>query len=377
MQSLYRLTKLPRKKLYYSLVAAAAGLCILGVGLWKLHSQPQAAVEDIPLVRTAVIGAVNAPQDYTYSGEVRGRYESQLAFQVTGKIIKRNVELGSTVKAGDMLMQIDPRDLQQTVIGTSAQVYSAESQLKLAESNLYRYRQLYAQNAISRAQLDQYENAYEVAQAAVRQATAQYAQGANQLDYSLLYADKNGVIAAIAAEAGQVVSAGQTVITLVQDGEREVEISVPENRIEEIRNAHQLTVTFWALPQVTVEGKIREIAPMADAITRTYKVRISLVNPPPQIKLGMTAGVSLDGTGGSHQTVIMVPLSAIYQTNDTPHVWVVNAHVATLRPVQVGSFGSTQVQIVAGLNPGESIVTAGVHKLREGQTVRLMEGDTP
>lgn len=377
MQSLYRLTKLPRKKLYYSLVAAAAGLCILGVGLWKLHSQPQAAVEDIPLVRTAVIGAVNAPQDYTYSGEVRGRYESQLAFQVTGKIIKRNVDLGNAVKAGDILMQIDPRDLQQTVNSTSAQVYSTESQLKLAESNLYRYRQLYAQNAISRAQLDQYENAYEVAQANVRQATAQYAQGSNQLDYSLLYADKDGVIAAITAEAGQVVSAGQTVITLVQDGEREIEISVPENRIEEIRGAQSLTVTFWALPQVTLEGKVREIAPMADATTRTYKVRISLVNPPPQIKLGMTAEVSLAGAGSSNQAATMVPLAAIYQTNDTPHVWVIADHVATLRPVQIGSFGNAQVQIVAGLKSGETIVTAGVHKLREGQTVRLTEDDTP
>jgi RND family efflux transporter MFP subunit len=361
--------------LYYSLVAA--GLCIIGLIIWKSHSQPQSVTEDIPLVRTAVIGAAKVPQSYLYSGEVRGRYESQLAFQVTGKIIKRNVELGSTVKAGDVLMQIDPRDLQQAVNSTSAQVYSAESQLRLAESNLHRYRQLYAQNAISRAQLDQYENAYEVAQAAVRQAAAQYAQGSNQLDYSLLYADKDGVIAAITAEAGQVVSAGQTVITVVQDGEREVEISVPENRIEEIRNAKPLTVTFWALPQVALEGKVREIAPMADATTRTYKVRIRLVNPPPQIKLGMTAGVSLAGSGGPNHAIAMVPLAALYQTNDTPHVWVVTDHVANLRPVQVGRFGNTQVQIVAGLNPGETIVTAGVHKLREGQTVRLTEGDTP
>lgn len=118
MQPLYRLTKLTRKKLYYSLAAVVVGLCIIGVGIWKLHSQPQGPVEDIPLVRTAVIGAANAPQGYLYSGEVRGRYESQLAFQVTGKIIKRKVELGSTVKAGDVLMQIDPRDLQQTVNST-------------------------------------------------------------------------------------------------------------------------------------------------------------------------------------------------------------------------------------------------------------------
>lgn len=182
---------------------------IIGRVLWKENHQAKPVAEDIPLVRTATINAAGAAQNYTYSGEVRGRYESQLAFQVGGKIIKRYVELGSTVKAGDVLMQIDPRDVQQTVNSALAQVYAAESQLKLAESNLNRYRQLYAQNAISRAQLDQYQNAYDVAVAAVRQASAQYAQGANQLDYSLLYADKPGVIASISAEAGQVVSAGK------------------------------------------------------------------------------------------------------------------------------------------------------------------------
>ncbi|MCM0759579.1 MULTISPECIES: efflux RND transporter periplasmic adaptor subunit [Sporomusa] len=375
MPPLYPITKLSGKRLYYGLAAAIAGLCIIGFGFWKLHSQPPAVAEEIPLVRTAVIGAANASQNYLYSGEVRGRYESQLAFQVTGKISRRNVELGSTVKAGDVLMQIDPRDLEQTVNTTSAQVSSAQSQLKLAVSNLHRYRQLYAQNAISRAQLDQYENACEVAQAALRQATSQHVQGANQLDYSLLYADKDGVISAITAEAGQVVSAGQPVITIVQEGEREAAISVPENRIEEIRNASQLTVTFWALPQATVAGKLREIAPVADAITRTYKVRISLIDPPPQVKLGMTASVHLPSSG--NQSITMVPLSAIYQTNTTPCVWVINNYTATLRPVQIGRFGNGQVQIIDGLHPGDTIVTAGVHKLREGQTVQLMEGNTP
>lgn len=376
MQPFLWLTKLPKKKLHYVLVAAAVLLCAAGILKWKEHSHPQPITQDIPFVRTAVLGADATPQGYTYSGEVRGRYESQLAFQVTGKIIKRNVQLGSSVNAGDILMQIDPRDLQQTVNRSSAQVYSAESQLKLAESNLHRYQQLYTQNAISRAQLDQYENAYEVAQAAVRQASSQYAQGSNQLDYSLLYADKSGVISSLSAEAGQVVSAGQTVMTIVQDGEREVEISVPENRIEELRKSTRLTVSFWALPNMKVDGKVREIAPMADPTTRTYKVRISLVNPPPEIKLGMTAAVHVVGFDGQTPGFTTIPLSAIYQTNDTPNVWIVTDQVVHLRTIQIGSFGNTQVQVLSGLNPGETIVTAGVHKLREGQTVRTKGGDS-
>jgi RND family efflux transporter MFP subunit len=114
---------------------------------------------------------------------------------------------------------------------------------------------------------------------------------------------------------------------------------------------------------------------MADATTRTYKVRINLINPSPQVKLGMTAAVSLSGSGDSQK--ILLPLSSIYQTSDIPYVWVIVNHTATLRPVQIGSFGNGQVQIVAGLAPGETIVTAGVHKLREGQTVRVTEDNTP
>ena len=377
MRLFYWLKKLPRKNLYYCFLTVIIGVGVISGMAWKTYSQSKSAVtvEDTPLVRTTVIGSVDGKQKYTYSGEVRGRYESKLAFQVSGKIVKRNIQLGSQVHAGDILMQIDPKDLQQNVNNTSAQVSSAESQMRLAESNLNRYQQLYADKVISRAQLDQYENAYEVAQAAVQQASAQHAQSSNQLDYSLLYADTSGVISDISVEAGQVVSAGQSVLTIVRDGEREVEINVPENRIEEIRNVKQVAVTFWSLPQIVVNGIVREIAPMADVATRTYKVRISLSNPPDQVKLGMTAEVSLNGVSNQNQASIMIPLSALYQTNKITNVWVVNDQVVSLRSVQIGNFGNGQVQVTGGLNPGETIVIAGVHKLQEGQMVKLMEGD--
>ena len=364
-----------RKTLSYVMSVGVVLVCLTGGFLiWSTKHQPQAATPDIPLVRTSTTNQTSAIPTYTYSGEVRARYESQLAFQVSGKILKRNVELGSTVNAGDVLLQIDPKDLQQTVNSSSAQVYSAEAQLKLAESNLKRYRQLFTQNAISRAQLDQYQNAYEVALASVQQASAQYAQGANQLDYSLLCADQPGVVSSITAEAGQIVAAGQTVVTLVQNGEREIEINVPENRIDTLRKVSQVKVAFWALPNVVVDGKIREIAPVASSISRTYKVRISLLNPPSEIKLGMTAAVEVADSIQQSNSVVYIPLTAIYQTNDTPSVWVVKDGVVKLRSVKVGSFQEAQVQVLAGLNPGETIVTAGVQKLREGQMVRLIGG---
>jgi RND family efflux transporter MFP subunit len=351
-------------------VAVIVSVCVIGGVIWQEHSRPQAVVEDIPIVRTTVIGTTANAPGYTYSGEVRGRYESQLAFQVNGKIIKRNVELGSTVNVGDVLMQIDAKDIQQIVNSSSAQVASAESQLSLAESNLNRYKQLLEQGAISRSQYDQYLNAYNVAIAGVRQASAQYAQGANQLDYSLLRVDKPGVVSSISAEIGQVVSAGQTVVTVIQDGEREVEISVPENRIEELRKATQLKVAFWALSNLTVDGTIREIAPMADQTTRTFKVRVSLLNLPPEIKLGMTAAVTV--VGSNVQQTVNIPLAAVYQEADTaPAVWVVKDDVLTLRPITVGSFGNGTIQVLGGLQQGDRIVTAGVHKLKAGQKVKV------
>lgn len=266
-------------------------------------------------------------------------------------------------------MEIDARDIRQTVNISSAQVSSAQAQLTLAQNNLERYRALYEQGAVSRAQLDQYQNSYEVALAAVRQTSAQYAQGANQLSYSTLVADSAGVIAAVNAETGQVVSAGQPVITLVSGGERDIEISVPESRIEEIRSGRQVRVSFWALPGIIAEGKVREISPVADKVSRTYKVRVSLVNPPHGVNLGMTASVSVLGTAG-HGTVY-IPLTALYQTGDTPNVWVIQEGAAILRPVKVGSFGEGRIQVLEGLQEGDVIVTAGVQKLREGQKVRL------
>ncbi|GMB00027.1 efflux RND transporter periplasmic adaptor subunit [Pelosinus sp. IPA-1] len=359
---------LSRKQYYYALAALTVGCLLVGVMAKTHFAKAPIKPESLPVVRTQLIQAANTGQGYTYAGEVRGRYESQLAFQVTGKIIKRNVQLGSVVNAGDVLMQMDAKDIQQTVSSNSAQVYSAQSQLRLAESNLSRYRQLLDSGAVSRAQYDQYVNAYDVAAAAVQQAGAQYTQGANQLDYTLLKADQTGVVSAITAEAGQVVSAGQAVVTVVQDGEQEIEINVPENRLEELKTAGQLNVTFWALPNVTLNGSVREIAPMADPTTRTFKVRVSLLNPPPSVKLGMTATVSL--AGGATHTAFSIPLSALYQTGDTPAVWVVNDNVLTLRPIQTGSFGNGTIQVLAGLQPGDLIVSAGVHKLKEGQRVK-------
>lgn len=360
--------KLKQRKWFYGLIAVMAVSLVVGSFLEKDQGKPAAA--NVPLVRTKIVGSADKAAAYTYAGEVRGRYESQLAFQVGGKVSNRFVDVGMAVQAGDVLMSIDPKDVKEVINNNAAQLAAAQAQQKLAESNLARYKQLYAQDAISRAELDYYQNAYDVASAASRQATAQYEQGSNQLGYTRLVAEQAGVVAHIGAETGQVVSAGEMVLTLVYDGEREIEIHVPENRLPEVKEAPECEVIFWALPGVSVGGRVREIAPMANALTRTYKVRISLVNPPPAVSLGMTASVMMKN--GEHSVVNTIPLTALYQTEHQPCVWVVKDNVVTLRVVEVGLQDNDLVQILSGLQAGEVIVTAGVHKLQEKQQIKVI-----
>jgi len=355
-------------------------LLVLSVSLWLGGCSPEQQVkEDAPLVRTLTIKSGEGNQKSVYPGEVCGRNETKLAFQVNGKIINRYVDLGSIVTQGDLLMQLDARDFQQNLDAIGAQLSSAESQLNLATDNLQRYRQLYEQKAISKAEYDSFQNTYNSAEALVRQVTAQYEQVVNQLNHTKLYADCNGVVKSIDAEVGQMVGPGVVTsrpqaVTIVQDGEREVEINVPENRLDELRKAQKIQVKFWALPDLTIDGRVREISPVADQVSRTYKVRISLVDPPEGIELGMTSSVIIPGSAGQ-QASAYIPLSAIYQPGDNPAVWVVNDGVVHLRSIKVGAFGDNQVQLLEGLQDGEIIVAAGVQKLREGQRVRTNAGE--
>jgi len=327
-----------------------------------------------PLVKTLTINVKSTGETHAYSGDVRGRYENQMAFQVAGKIIRRNVDLGTSVKEGDVLMQIDPVDIQQGIDARKAQVSAAESQYTVAKDNLERFKQLLKEDLISKAEFDKYQNSYDSADAMLRQARAQYTLARNQFDYSKLKADRSGVVSAVNAEAGQVVAAGQPVLSLVKGAEREIEINVPENRTGDLNKDQTFKVILWALPGISLEGRLREISPVADAATRTFKVRISLVNPPSDLKLGMTATVAV--TGREEPDSVYIPISAIYQTGEKPMVWVADKGIVILRSVKIGAFaGSDHVRVIEGLRDGDIIVTAGVHKLKEGEKIRMQGVD--
>lgn len=331
---------------------------LTALGLTGCGQQTQQA-EQPQLVKAIQVGSETAGTTAgTYSGTVKGRYQSNLSFQAGGRITARNVQLGSQVHAGDVLMTVD----------------AAAAQLQLAQSNLTRYQQLYDMDAISASVLDQYQTAYDQASAQYNQALAAQQAQENQLSYTQLTADADGVISAVSAEVGQVVAAGQTVVTLVHSGDLEVQVNVPENKLADFPVGKNVTVTFWALQNQQAAGVVREVAPMADAASRTYQVNISLPNPPDGMQLGMTATVANGSEQAAAEDTFVLPLAAIYQTGDTPQVWVVGKDkTLSLKDVTVQDFGDNTVK-VTGLSRGDVVVTAGVHMLSEGQKVRV-EGE--
>ena len=339
------------------------GICSLCVLLaFSGCGKKEAQEKKVPVVKTQVINKENSVSGTVYAGSVRGRYETNMAFQVGGQILSRQVQAGSRVKAGQVMMTVDPKDVLQ-------KDNAAQANLQLAASNYERYQKLYAADAISAAMLDQYRTAYE-------QAAAQAAQSSNALSYTELIAPADGVVTKVNAEMGQVVGAGTPVLTFVQTDELEIEINIPENKILEMPVGKEVTVSFWALANRKTRGVVREVSPMADPVARTFTVRISLPEPPESMQLGMTSSVTVKDAGATEKMAIL-PMTAIYQTGDVPEVWVVNDGKVSRRKVKTEGFSDNKVK-VTGLKDGDVVVTAGVHKLLEGQEVRVRtEGGKP
>ena len=382
--------ELMQNPLYQKRLALAAVLLAVGLGSYALYNniahKPQTA-KLVPIVRTYTVGTAAATAAATYPGEVRGRYESQLAFQVAGKINARMVNVGDSVRAGQVLLALDPKDVNQSVEATAAQLASARASYKLAADNAARYSSLYAQGAVSEAVRDQYQTQLEAASAALRQAQAQANVSSNQLGYTPLVSDTDGVVTALNAEVGQVVAAGTPIATVVRSGEREVHISVPEGASLSVGQKAQ--ISFWALPGVEAAGFVREIASMADPVTRTYKVCVAVPDLPAAAKLGMTAKVSLapeqraavSGAAKGDATAteptspaFTIPAQALYQVNGKTQVWVVRDNKAQLVEVKVNGYSGNEVLIEQGLSRGDKVITAGLAKLVPHQEVRLEEG---
>lgn len=349
---------------------AVAALLIILAGC----SRPVEKTEDIRPVRAIVLSADNVDLVAEFPGEVRARVETRLAFRVGGKIIARKVDPGALVKRGQVLMQLDPQDLQLVQAQANAGLRSAESNLALAQAERSRYQGLRQKNFVSQAVLDAKEAAYQAAQASHDQALAAYKNQLNQTGYSTLVANVDGVVTGIDAEVGQVVAAGSPVMRVAQIGEKEIVIGIPEDKVDALRRVTDVRVRIWAHPNTIIAGKIRELSPVADPATRTYTAKIAIPDAPVDVRLGMTATVAF--AARSPSAMLKVPLTAIFQQKDTTAVWVVEHGAVRMAPVRLAAAAGNDILLAGGVTPGQTVVTAGVHSLKPGQKVKIL-GDDP
>ena len=245
----------------------------------------------------------------------------------------------------------------------------------LAAADYKRYLKLRDDNFISGAELERRETTLKAAQAQLEQAQAQLASQGNQARYTNLVADVSGVITAIEAEVGQVVSAGTPVVRIAADGPRDVVFSVPEDKVVNVRTGTDVTVRQWAT-NATLAGRIREVAASADPVTRTYPVKVSLEGAGPP--LGATVTVLPLGLGHAGMQVIKIPTSALRQEGQGSAVWVLDKATMTVKsqPVQITTADGNDAVVASGLQPGMIIVSAGVHVLSQGQKVTLWQEKT-
>lgn len=302
-----------------------------------------------------------------FPGSVRAREEADLAFRVSGKILKRSAEAGDRVRPGAVLATLDPEDAALNLKASESTVAAAEADMKLAESELTRHKDLLDKGFISKSLYDVRENTFRLAQARHEQAQSAFAVVRNQNSYTTLSADKAGLITAVLAEAGQVVAAGQPVFRFATGGEREVVIYVPEGRVEALNKA-TLAVTLWARPGRRYTAKLREVNMQADRSTRTHEARVSILDADDSIQLGMTAtvlmGAKMDGQ------LFSVPLSALGMVKEQAVLWTVDAESRTRPlPVQVMRYVETAAIVSGALTPQMKIVSAGVPLMVDGQQV--------
>jgi multidrug efflux system membrane fusion protein len=328
-------------------------------------------------IRVQMVELTSQESAVSYSGTVQARVLTDLGFRLGGKVVDRLVNIGDHVAAGQVLVRLDPVDLRLTLEADEQSVAAAEADARSTWADFDRYHRLGRWSPVFLpAEYDKREAAMKMAKARLAQAERQLALARDQLDYATLRADADGVITALPVEVGQVVTAGQTVASLAYSGETEVVVDVPENRLPDIRAASLVLVTLWSAPDRVLRGRLREIGARADPASRTFAVKISLLDTPQGVvSLGMTASVRFARPAGF--SVAVLPSTALTDQDGAPAVWVLDtAHQrAVLRRVQVAAYGiDGAVTITAGLASGEEVVTAGAGLISSDMAVTAWSG---
>lgn len=342
--------------------------------LCSLLAACQKPIEPEPPARPAlvtIVGETATSDAMILVGEVKSRFESNQSFRINGKIIERKVDVGSTIKKGQVIARLDAADANLSAAAASADVRAAEANHALARVEVERQRTLFNKKFISQSALDIREAELKISAARVSQVKANAAVSGNQSRYTALVADRDGVVTQIRAEPGQVVEAGEMVVQIVDTKQIEVLVAVPESRMANLKVGDNVAVKLWASQATdsakTYTARVREIAPAANSATRAFDVRVALIDADETVKLGMTAGVRFAQNGADE---IIIPTSALTQVAGQNAVWAIDkAGIANPREVVAGQFTENGVIITNGLQAGEMIAIAGVHTLIKGQKV--------
>lgn len=351
-------------------VARFLVLIALGAVLSGCSEERAETKEIVRPVKVVEINGTGEARRLDYAGVVRARTEMNLGFRVTGKITERLANIGDRVKPGDLLARVDPTDYQLAVRSAEANLFAAEKQVQTTSLTKKRAEQLFNKSFSSKAELDQANLAYDQAVSSRDAAASALSQAKNQVAYTDLKSDQSGIVTAINADIGQVVGTGTPVVTVAVDGEKEIEVAVPELDIGEFKPGDAVKARFWSKDMLTLDGHVREVSGSADRQSRTFSVRVRLPNDP-RVLLGMTAAV--ETIAASSEPLVSIPLSALAKKDGKDIVWVVDRGASTVhsRPVRLADFAGAQVRVAEGLQTGDLVVAAGTQFMAEDLKVKV------
>jgi membrane fusion protein, multidrug efflux system len=322
-------------------------------------------------VRVVTVERQAEGQTVSLTGQIEAETEVSLSFRVGGRMIARSVSVGDRVKAGQVVARLEPEPAENALRSARANLAAANSQLTKTRNDFNRQDELLRGGWTTRVRWDQAQHAMQAAQAQVDAGRAQVATAEDNLSYTELVADAPGHVTAVGAEPGEVVAAGRMVVQLAREGGRDAVFDVPARVIQGAPYDPVVEVALASDPSVRAAGRVREVSPQADPVTRTFRVRVGLDGPPQAMRLGSTVTGTITREGADS---IAIPASALTRAEGQPAVWVVDpkADTVSLRPIDVHSYDLAQVIVGGGLEPGDIVVTAGVQALRPGERVRLL-----
>lgn len=350
-----------------------AWLVLLAVATVLASCKPDTKVEapEIRPVRTVTAAKGEAGETVVLTGHVQAEDEPAFAFRIAGRMIERPVNVGDRVEAGQVLAKLDPENELNELRSAESTLAAAQGQLTYARGDFDRQRQLLANGHTPRARFDQSQNALQSAQSQVDDAAARLRIARDRVSWTTLEADAPGTVTARGAEPGEVVQAGQMIVRLARQGGRDAVFDVPAQLLRSAPSDSEITVRLTDDPSVMATGRVREIAPQADPVTRTFEVKVGLSDPPEAMRLGatVTGSVKLES-----EPIISIPATALTEVNRQPAVWIVDPKNLTvsMRNVELLRHDPGTVVIAQGLDTGDIVVTAGIQALHPGQKVRLL-----